>query len=143
MQRSTRWKLMVLMCSDRGQAIRSLLFILVLCRFSLCSHNLCPTLPNEISANGAFITLFGYALRNAILERHTTRSLLDCSHLCLKNAKCFSFNYQVSLPRNGLCELSEGGISAEQGREGREMLTKMSDFVFVQIGRNDLVCCRL
>ena len=47
-----------------------------------------------------------------------------------------SFNYQVSFPRSGLCELSEEGILS---KERREMLRKIPGFVFVQTERKDLV----
>ena len=108
--------------------------------FSL--HRLCllkeidPVPPTSLSINGAYITLYGYASKDAKLERHMSRSMLHCSHLCLKNTRCISFNYQASFPRSGLCELSEEGILSI---ERSEMLSKMPGFVFVQTEKKDLV----
>ena len=68
-----------------------------------------PVPPTSLSINGAYITLYGYASKGPKLDRHMSRSMLHCSHLCLKNTRCISFNYQVSFPRSGLCELSEEG----------------------------------
>ena len=95
-----------------------------------------PVPPTSLSINGAYITLYGYASKGPKLDRHMSRSMLHCSHLCLKNTRCISFNYQVSFPRSGLCELSEEGILS---KERREMLRKMPGFVFVQTERKDLV----
>ena len=91
-----------------------------------------PAPPNNIAINGAFITLYGYVSKGLKLERHSCRSMLQCGHLCLKNAKCVSFNYQVSSVCNGLCELSEG-IASEEERNER------LSFVFVQTIRKDMV----
>lgn len=101
-----------------------------------CSQQMDPVPPNSIAINGALITVHGYAATGPKLERHTCRSMLHCGHLCLKNPKCISFNYQVSSVRNGLCELSEEGIvsSEELGK-----LNQMPGFVFVQTVRRDLV----
>ena len=92
--------------------------------------------PDTIVSNGAFITLYGYASTGPKLGRHTSRSMLQCGHLCLQNYKCVSFNYHVSSLSSGLCELSEQGINSE---EDRETLAKMPGFVFVQIVRKDMV----
>ena len=97
-----------------------------------------PATINKIAVNGAFITLYGYASKGPKLERHPCRSMLDCGHLCLKNAKCFSFNYQVSTLSSGLCELSEQTITS---KEESHTLEKTPGFVFVQTVRKDLVRC--
>lgn len=116
--------------------MKRLLIILLLLRNPCFSKQFEPAPPNNIVVHGAVITLYGYAARGPHLGRHTCRSMLDCSHLCLKNTKCSSFNYQVSSDRSGSCELSRQGISSE---EERDTLTEMPGFVFVQIVRNDLV----
>lgn len=95
-----------------------------------------PVPPTSLSINGAYITLYGYASKGPKLDRHMSRSMLHCSHLCLKNTRCISFNYQVSFPRSGLCELSEEGILS---KERCEMLRKIPGFIFVQTERKDLV----
>lgn len=95
-----------------------------------------PVPPTSLSINGAYITLYGYASKGPKLNRHMSRSMLHCSHLCLKNTRCISFNYQVSFPRSGLCELSEEGILS---KERCEMLRKIPGFIFVQTERKDLV----
>ena len=92
---------------------------------------------NAISVDGAFITLPGYASKGPKLERHSCRSMLQCSHLCLKNPKCVSYNYQVSAARNSLCELSEEGIVSTEERDAH--LKKTPGFVFVQTVRRDMV----
>ena len=127
---------MLLLYGVRGYTVKSLLIIFLLCRDPCSSHKLLPAPLNNIAVNGAVITLHGYASRGPHLRRHTCRSMLDCSHFCLKNSKCSSFNYQVSSGRSGLCELSRQGISSE---EERDTLTEIPGFVFVQIARNDLV----
>lgn len=98
-----------------------------------------PVPPNNIAINGAYITLYQYASRGLKIGRHTCPSLLQCAHLCVKSPNCFSFNYQVSAPRNALCELSNESITSS---EEQETLKKMPGFVFVQIMRKDLVSFR-
>lgn len=95
-----------------------------------------PVPPNNVAVNGAFITLHKYASKGPKLERRTCSSLLNCGHFCLKHRKCYSFNYQVSVAHNGLCELSEETIISI---EERNKLKKMPGFVFVQIMRTYLV----
>ena len=92
--------------------------------------------PSKIAVNGAFVTLYGYSLKGPKLERHYCRSMLDCGHLCLRKAKCFSFNFQVSTVRSGLCGLSEQTISL---KEESNALMKTPGFVFVQTVRKDLI----
>lgn len=98
-----------------------------------------PVPPNNIAINGAYITLYQYASRGLKIGRHTCPSLLQCAHLCVKSPNCYSFNYQVSAPRNALCELSNESITSS---EEQETLKKMPGFVFVQIMRKDLVSFR-
>lgn len=95
-----------------------------------------PIPPNHLAVNGAFITIHEYASKGPKLERRTCRSLLQCGHLCLKNQKCASFNYQTSRVPTGLWELSEASIVSS---EEHSKLNKMHGFVFVQIARRDLV----
>lgn len=99
-----------------------------------------PVPPNNIDIDGAYITLHEYASRGPKIGRHTCWSLLQCAHLCVKRPRCTSFNYQVSVARNALCELSEESIASN---EEREKLKKMPGFVFVQIMRKDLVSFRI
>lgn len=96
-----------------------------------------PKKPDNIFANGAFITLYGYASTGPKLERKTCKSMLQCGHFCLKNSKCVSYNYQLSLSRGGTCELSEEGIVSKEERDAR--LKQKPGFVFVQTVRKDLV----
>lgn len=96
-----------------------------------------PAPVNNIAVNGAFITLHGYAVKGPMLGSHICRSMLQCCHLCLKNSKCVSYNYEVSNARNGKCEISEESIQSKEERDAR--LERMPGFVFVQITRKDLV----
>ena len=98
-----------------------------------------PVPPNNISINGAYITLHQYASGGPKIGRHICWSLLQCAHLCVKSPECSSFNYQVSAARNALCELSNESITS---RKERDKLKKTPGFVFVQIMRNDLVSFR-
>ena len=101
-----------------------------------CSVKEDPVPPSKIAVTGAFVTLYGYSLKGPKLERHSCRSMLDCGHLCLRKAKCFSFNFQVSTVGSGLCELSEQTISL---KEESNTLMRTPDFVFVQTVTKDLV----
>ena len=92
--------------------------------------------PSKIAVNGAFVTLYEYSLKGPKLERHSCRSMVDCGHLCLRKAKCFSFNFQVSTVGSGLCELSEQTISL---KEESNTLMRTPGFVFVQTVTKDLV----
>ena len=106
--------------------------------FRFCLSQKSDRVPaNGIAVDGAFITLHGYASKGPKLERRTCRSMLQCSHLCLKNSKCASYNYRVSTARHSLCELSEEGIVSTE--EGDARLKKMPGFVFIQTVRKDLV----
>jgi len=98
-----------------------------------------PVPPNNISINGAFITLHQYASGGPKIGRHTCWSLLQCAHFCVTSPKCSSFNYQVSAARNALCELSNESITSTKERD---KLKKMPGFAFVQITRKDLVSFR-
>ena len=118
------------------QISKKVTVIFILFRFCLSQKS--DRVPaNAIAVDGAFITIPGYASKGPKLERHTCRSMLQCSHLCLKNSKCASYNYQVSTARNSLCELSEDGIVSTEERDAR--LKKIPGFVFVQTVRKDLV----
>ena len=87
--------------------------------------------PNEVAVNGAFLTLHGYASNGPRLGRYDCRSILQCGHLCLKNFRCLSFNYQELSIRNGFCELS--GVSVGSRHERDKLIRKMPGFVFVQL----------
>ena len=88
-------------------------------------------LSNEVAVNGAFLTLHGYASNGPTLGRYDCRSILQCGHLCLKNFRCLSFNYQELSIRNGFCELS--GVSVGSKHERDKLIRKMPGFVFVQL----------
>ena len=125
------------MSSRHGHNVAKNVAILMLFWPTCFSQKAGPAPPNNIAIHGAFITLYGYVSKGPKLERHSCKSMLQCGHLCLENAKSVSFNYQVSSVRNGLCELSEEGIASEQERDKR--LKAMLGFVFVQGVRKDMV----
>ena len=51
--------------------------------------------------------LLGVALTGHIMSVHQTRSELDCSHKCLSNPKCASFNFEIQESRSlSICELN-------------------------------------
>ena len=51
--------------------------------------------------------LLGVALTGHIISVHQTRTELDCSHKCLSNPKCASFNFEIQESRSlSICELN-------------------------------------
>ena len=51
--------------------------------------------------------LLGVALTGHIISVHQTRTELDCSHKCLLNPKCASFNFEIQQSRSlSICELN-------------------------------------
>ena len=51
--------------------------------------------------------LLGEALTGYIILVHQTRNALDCSHKCLSNPKCASFNFEIQQSRSpSTCELN-------------------------------------
>ena len=51
--------------------------------------------------------LLGKALTGHIISVHQTRNVLDCSHQCLSNPACTSFNFEIQRSRSlSTCELN-------------------------------------
>ena len=51
--------------------------------------------------------LLGVALTGHIISVHQNRTGLDCSHKCLSNPKCASFNFEIQQSRSmSICELN-------------------------------------
>ena len=56
---------------------------------------------------GLPIVLLGKALTGYIISVHQTRNELDCSHQCLSNPTCTSFNFEIQRLRSlSTCELN-------------------------------------
>ena len=78
-----------------------------------CSHKLFITskrhtslLVTKLKLRLLFV-LLGVALTGHINSVHQTRTELDCSHKCLSNPKCASFNFEIQESRSlSICELN-------------------------------------
>lgn len=101
--------------------------------FMILCHRLSFQGVDPAPVNNIAVTLYGYAVKGPMLGGHICRSMLQCCHLCLKNSKCVSYNYEVSNAGNGKCEISEERIQSKEERDAR--LERMPGCVFVQITR--------
>lgn len=68
---------------------------------------------------------------NHLIQRLSTTSQISCSHLCLKNSRCLSINYNLSgVEDGGLCELNDAGLSDDFEEKD---LVMAKGFIFSQI----------
>ena len=78
----------------------------------------------------------GLILNNQVLTGHSyksviARGILGCTHKCLVDPACTSYNYQNSAAQGGLCELNE-----ECTKKRKELFEERRGFVFVRMKRN-------
>ena len=76
----------------------------------------------------------GLILNNQVLLGQTyksviARGILACSHKCLADPMCTSYNYQNSEVQDGVCELNNGSVGS------KELFEEKRGFAFVRIRR--------
>ena len=80
-------------------------------------HRSCPCLRSLLARKDKLLSLklklrlpfvlLGETLTGHIISVHLTRNELDCSHKCLRNPKCASFNFEIKQSRSlSTCELN-------------------------------------
>lgn len=122
---------MILIFRCKSFSAKNIVIVQLLLLYRRLTQGIDHLSPNQVTVNGAFLTLHGYASNGPTLGRYDCRSILQCGHLCLKNFRCLSFNYQELSIRNGFCELS--GVSVGSRQERDKLIRKMPGFVFVQL----------
>lgn len=63
---------------------------------------------SDVTASSFIDTQVNFALLDHVIASHVTKGILACSHLCLLNEECLSFNFKrtLGLCNEGICELS-------------------------------------
>ena len=99
--------------------------IILLLGFSSCSKSSPAKIKIEEVyrySTGAHV-MYNYAIEGAQLKSLVTPDLMSCGLQCLRLRKCVSYNYQISDPKDGVCELNTKETKLPGYRPG---------FVFVQ-----------
>ena len=66
-----------------------------------------PRNQETVTEEHSIFIFLGNALTGHTISVHQTRSELDCSHKCLSNPKCASFNFEIQQSRSlSACELN-------------------------------------
>ena len=65
--------------------------------------------------------MLGEVLTGHIISVHQTRNELDCSHKCLLNSKCASFNFEIQQSRFlSICELNNASSISSNNKLKRK-----------------------
>lgn len=71
-----------------------------------------------------------------LIRRHKVPDWMSCIVSCQKEPKCFSYNYQYTKKRDGLCELLECGV--DQRREIKDELFYSYGYLFQQLKQDEV-----
>ena len=99
----------------------------------------------DVMGSSFFETNTDFALFGHAISNHVTKGLASCSHLCLSNGECISFNFRRTGEHwgEGLCELNNDScwankklsLSPEHGNVYGEFIDfQINQYVFTNLG---------